>query len=131
MVANDYPSAHTDTGVTVTWAFLALLFLLGCSPTLVWDRMGRSDEQFAGDKNECQSDTRVAVNGRFQPPPHPPPAEYRTADGLFIPQANPWSASADLRPVFQQYVFERQFFQACMEARGYRIVESVGENKRY
>lgn len=131
MIAYDQPSARNHAGITVGWALLALLFLVGCTPTLAWDRMGRSDGQFAGDKNECQSDTRVAVNGRFQPPPHPPLAEYRTADGLFIPQANPWSASADMRPVFQQHAFERQFFQACMEARGYRIVEGVSENKRY
>ncbi len=111
------------------WIFLALLFFLGCSPTLVWDRMGHSKEQFARDKNECENDTSVAASGRFQPPPRPPSVEYRTADGQSIPQASSGPRSANLGSVFQQQAFERQFFQLCMEARGYRIVKEASGSK--
>lgn len=108
------------------WTLLAFLFLLGCTPTLAWDRMGRNEEQFARDKKECQIDTRLAVGHRFQPPPA---VEYRTADGLRIPQASPWSGSRDLGRVFQEQALERQLFHLCMETRGYRIAEGASRNK--
>lgn len=111
------------------WTLFAFLFLLGCTPTLVWDRMARSEEQFARDKRDCQRDSRVAVNERFPPPPPPPGVEYRSADGLLIPQAKSWSSSVDLEPVFQQQAFEQRFLQACMEARGYRIAEGASGKK--
>ena len=75
---------------------VVLLFALGCAGPLVWTKPGGTQDEFARDRYVCAQEAKVPYSGAYVNP------YYGTsASGVQI---------------------DATLFNACMEARGWRLV---------
>ena len=91
------------------------VILLGCAPQVIWVKSDMKYSTMKRDTYECERDMLIAGRGRFTPEP-----DIQT--GPVPSQADAWRSIGNFGIALQQRGFEQEFYQRCMEARGYHPV---------
>ena len=91
---------------------LSFVILLGCNPQVIWVKSDMKYSTMKRDTYECERDMLIATRGRFKPEP-----DIQT--GPVPNQADAWRSIGNFGTKLRQRGFEQEFYQRCMEARGY------------
>ena len=92
-------------------SFAFILLLASCAPRLIWNKPGLAESELAQDKYQCMRETGFA-----EPSVLESLGLVLSSTGAGM-QGGPNPHAARAQAIGQN----RQFFEACMQARGYKL----------